>query len=128
MTQGLSCANSFNRVLRLFRDDLTRPEYRVKNEALRAVTARLERLGLPVRLDFAREWENAHVLLELDRLRAAAPVRTILEVGGGNSPICHHLAEQGLEVVVLDIDGRMMTRVNENSRVLGWEGRLRGVH
>ncbi len=128
MTQELSCANSFNRILRMFRDDLAKPEYRAKNEALRAVTARLERLGLPVRLDFAREWENAHVLLELDRLRAAGPVRAILEIGGGNSPVCYHLAEQGLDVVVLDIDGRMMTRVNENSRVLGWEERLRGVH
>jgi len=124
----LSRSQGFNRVLRLFRDDLTRPEYRVKNEDLRAVTARLERLGLPVRLDFAREWENAHVLLELDRLRAAAPVLTILEVGGGNSPICYYLAEQDLDVSVLDVDGRMMMRVNENSRVLGWEGRLRGVH
>lgn len=121
-------STSFNRIPARFRDELSKPEYRAKTEALKAVVGRLARLGLAVRLDFAREWENAHVLLELDRLRATAPVETILEVGGGNSPICYYLAEQGMSVVVLDIDRRMMALVNDNSRVLGREGRLRGVH
>lgn len=120
--------SGFNRIARLFLDDVSKPEYQAKVEALKAVADRVQGLGLPVRLDFAREWENAHVLLELDRLRAASPLETVLEVGGGNSPICYYLADQGLSAVVLDVDRRMMEHVNANSRILGWTSRLRGVH
>jgi SAM-dependent methyltransferase len=128
MTGRPSCDTGFNRIPATFRDDLSRPDYRAKCEALTAIVARLARFSLPVRLDFAREWENAHVLLELDRLRASAPIGTVLEVGGGNSPICYYLADQGFDVSVLDVDRRVVARVDEHSRILGWAGRLRGCH
>lgn len=121
-------SSGFNRIVRLFRDDLSKPEYRSKSTALQALVDRVIRVGLPIRLDFAREWENAHVLLELDRLRTSMPVRTILDFGGGNSPICYYLAGEGYSVSVLDIDQRMTELVNRNSHILGWDSHLRGVH
>lgn len=128
MTMNHRSSCGFNRILRLFRDDLSRPEYRIKNTALQVLVDRLEGMGLPIRRDFAREWENAHVLLELDRLRTSMPVRTILDFGGGNSPICYYLAGEGYSVSILDIDQRMIELVNRNSHVLGWDSQLRGVH
>lgn len=128
MQRTPSISYDFNRIVRLFRGDLTKPEYCEKTAALKSTVDRLQRMGLPVRLDFAREWENAHVLLELDRLKASVPAEMILEVGGGNSPICYYLADRGFTVVVLDVDARMMEQVNQNSRVLGVGQRLAGVH
>lgn len=128
MTMNHRSLCGFNRILRLFRDDLSRPEYLAKSTVLQVLVDRVIRLGLPVRLDFAREWENAHVLLELDRLRTSMPVRTILDFGGGNSPICYYLAGEGYSVSILDIDQRMIELVNRNSHVLGWDSQLRGVH
>jgi len=109
---------TFNRVLRRFRDDLSRPEYRAQLDALDATVARLRARGIAVRLDAGREWENAHVLLELERLRAERPVRSVLDFGGGGSPMAHRLAELGLEVIVLDIDAGVVAQVDRAARVL----------
>ncbi len=116
----------FNRVLRCFRDELTRPEVQAKVEQAAELTTRCERLGLEIRQDLARSWENSQVLLQLDSLVAAGAQR-VLDFGGGNSPICYLLAESGLQVTVLDIDTTVIERVNHNATTLGLEDRVRAV-
>ncbi len=120
--------SAFNRVLVRFRDDLSRPEYRAQNEALAALVARVEARGLVLRHDFGRAWENAHVLIELERLHAERPLRRVLDVGGGGSPVAYLLAERGFEVVVLDVDRDVAERVNRNAEALGLADRLSAVH
>lgn len=113
-------SSGFNRILRRFADDLPRPEYRRTCDELRRVAARLRGFGLEVREDFARDWENAHVLLELDRTVQERPdVRQVVDLGGGNSPMCYRLAERGFEVLVLDIDAGAVAAVEHNAGVLG---------
>ena len=74
----------FNRVLRRFADDLPRPEYAAKVNALRELVGRVHAQGLDLRLDNERDWENAHVLLELERLAADRGPLKLLDAGGGN--------------------------------------------
>lgn len=110
---------AFNRVLTRFAEDLERPAYRAKRDAIRGVAARYESQGRPLRWDFARDWEYSHVLLELDRLMETQDIRRVLDVGGGNSPFAYHLLERGLEVVVLEVDGNMVEEMRRNAADLG---------
>jgi len=117
----------FNRVLRRFRDDLTRPEYAEANARLADLVERMGERGIAPRLDFGRDWENAHVLVELERLSCESEIGQILDVGGGGSPLAYLLAESGHEVVVADLDREVAERVRAGAEAMGLGDRLSGV-
>jgi SAM-dependent methyltransferase len=111
--------SGFNRILRCFRDDLARPEYRAACERVHAVEASLRSAGLAVRRDTGRDWEYAHVLLAVDRLRRAAPVERVVDFGGGNGALAYVLAELGLSTLVLELDDACAATVRGNAAALG---------
>lgn len=114
----------FNRILRLFRDDLARPEVQELDQALQEISRRYRELGRPLRHDFARVWENTHVLIELRRLAAAGRIQRILDLGGGNSPVSYYLAEQGYQVVVVDADPVVVEEITANANAFPPGGEL----
>jgi ubiquinone/menaquinone biosynthesis C-methylase UbiE len=118
----------FNRVLRRFADDLLRPEYAAKVNALRELVGRVHAQGLDLRLDNERDWENAHVLLELERLAADRGPLKLLDAGGGNGPTAYLLAEAGHDVTVMDVDRGAISGLEHNAPALGLGERLRAVH
>jgi SAM-dependent methyltransferase len=117
---------NFNRVLRCFRDDMSTPGYQAKVQTIADSVQLLAKVGLAVRQDFARNWENAHVLLELDKL-VAGGAGSVLDFGGGNSPLCYTLAQAGLDVTVLDVDNTVAADVARGAAALGLEERLHGA-
>ena len=118
----------FNRVLRRFADDLPRPEYSAKVNALRELVGRVQAQGLDLRLDNERDWENAHVLLELERLAADRGPLKLLDAGGGNGPTAYLLAEAGHDVTVMDVDRGAISGLEHNAPAMGLGERLRAVH
>jgi len=128
MTDASEPDVGFNKVARRFGDDLSKPDYRVKTAKLTRVLDTMHAAGLPVRTDYARDWENSHILVQLDRLFPPPSPQRILDFGGGNSALCYCLAEDGHDVMVLDIDSTVITQVNQNAGRLGFGAKLRGVH
>ena len=118
----------FNRVLRRFADDLPRPEYAAKVNALRELVGRVHAKDLDLRLDNERDWENAHVLLELERLASDRGPLKLLDAGGGNGPTAYLLAEAGHDVTVMDVDRGAISGLEHNAPALGLGERLRAVH
>ena len=132
MNDHEATTSSWNRILGRWDEDLARPDYRAATAALAAVAARYAALGRPLRHDHARDWEPAQVLLELQRLSAAAaaaqrPIGSVLDLGGGNSPLAYLLAERGYHVVVADPDRTVVEAIRRNSRELQWGERLTAV-
>lgn len=118
----------FNRLASDLDADLARPEYRAVTGALADLCVRFARMGRTLRRDVGRAWENAHVLVEFERLVLAragrAPIRRVLDVGGGNSPLAYHLAERGFHVAVVDTDPAVVQTIAANGRELQWHDRL----
>ncbi len=117
---------NFNRVLRRFRDDLSRPDYAAVLGRLREVVAELHASGLEVREDLGRDWENAHVLLRLAALHAQG-ARSVLDFGGGNSPVAYYLAKLGCRVTVIETDAAVVARITDNAAALGLGRQLQAV-
>ena len=115
---------AFNKILRLFRDELTRPEVRSMLTELEAIAQHQREQGRPLREDFGREWENTHVLLEIDRKVESDGIHRVLDLGGGNSPVAYWLARRGFEVQVVDTDPAVVQAIRDNSANSSFSGQL----
>jgi len=115
---------SFNKILRLFRDELSRPEVRSLLSELEAVLHDQKAQGRPLREDFGRAWENTHVLLEIDRKAEQAGLHRVLDLGGGNSPVAYWLARRGFDVSVFDTDPAVVETIRDNATNSSFPGRL----
>ena len=118
---------NFNRTLRRLADEFQAPEAAALRSELHGLVHELTGLGLELRLDHGRDWENVHCLLELKRGTGEFPAK-LLDVGGGNSPVATYLARAGCDVTVLDVDRGALGQLEHNANELGLAERLRGVH
>lgn len=118
--------SSFNRILTRFRDAFRCPHLAACATRVEDVARRLQRRGLPVRIDSSRSWEYALVLDELGR--NGPPTGGLLDVGGGGSPLAYALAEEGRDVTVLEVDRDVVREVNAVAGCLGLGERMRAVY
>ena len=117
----------FNKIVSKFSDDLSTPPYREKTDRLEKLIEDFRARGLPLRIDFARPWENAHILLKTDQLFPQPAGHRLLDFGGGNSPTSYLLAERGFDITVLELASTAIDVVNRAAQVLGLSDRLRAV-
>lgn len=106
------------------RAEFADPQVRATAAALAMVRAQFSNAGAELRADAGREWEYAWVLAALARLAAAGVPSRILDIGGGNSPLCHLLGERGHAVTVLDPDQAVVRAIADHACRLGAGARL----
>jgi SAM-dependent methyltransferase len=117
----------FNKIVSRFGDELATPRYRDKTEQMARLLEEFRARGVPLRVDFARPWENAHVLLGVERLFPVPAGQRLLDFGGGNSPTSYLLVERGFDVTVLEVAGATVEQINRASATLGLRDHLRAV-
>lgn len=124
---SVSPGSSFNKIVSKFSDDLSTRPYREKTDRMEKLIEDFRARELPLRVDFARPWENAHILLKVEQLFPEPGGQRLLDFGGGNSPTSYLLAERGFDVTVLDVAGATIDVVNRAAKALGLNDRLRAL-
>jgi SAM-dependent methyltransferase len=127
MTLSSSTGAVFNKIVSRFGDELATAPYREQTERMVKLCEVFRARGLPLRVDFARPWENAHVLLGVDRLFPVPAGQRLLDFGGGNSPTSYLLVQRGFDVTVLEVTGSTVDQINRAAQVCGLSDHLRAV-